>query len=422
MRIIVCYLGPVENSHLIEPDGSAAAYPLDLYTFVSGERPSDHSVPARIAWALEAVAAQCGWREGENLGTEESLVAQLGVSREALREGIRILERRGSMQMARGRFGGLKIARPDGAHAAAALALYLRLSGYTLAQACEAATALSEAEQRVVARLDGAQGLQAIFSIALAANDLLIHSLSTGAGEAPVGYRPMFPKAHAMGATTAMRIMDHAIAGEDHQARIGSEWELEGILGVSRAAIRQGLRILADFDLIECRRGRKGGAFFKEPGPLGVIRQVHALIAVWGHSPADLIPLVWELNLAHLRLATLRTAAMAPQDRDQLCQSMAQAMDDALEPTRWISLQKSIAQIADNPMVDVLILCLVSYQMRMFDLPATGRETSRLLDLERSIIDALRTCQPSMAEQLQIEAQMLISAMVVDQMSETNLA
>lgn len=405
----------MENSHLIGDDGLATLNPLDLYAFVSGERPCDHRLPAKIAWALEAIAAQRGWRVGENLGTEEALVAQLGVSREALREGVKILERRGSMQMARGRFGGLKITEPDVVHIAAALALYLRLTGCTAEQVGVCVTALSEAERRVTERSDVAKAFKQIFSIAAVTNDLLAHSFKATAGAGDIGYRPMFPNAHAIGAVTALKIMEHAMRVEGLKARIGSEWELGDLLLSSRAAIRQGLRMLADLDLIETRRGRGGGAFLKQPGPLGVIRQIHSLIAAWGHSPGNLIPLVWELNLCHLRLANLRIAAMPQHDRDQLCDAMEQAMDHAQEPTRWIRLQKMIAEIAGSPMVDVLILCLVSYQMRTFDLPAPGRDTSRLLGLERQIVDALRRCQFRLAEQSEIEAQLLISKMVVDQ-------
>src|SRR5262245_5519897 len=84
----------------------------DFYVFVSGEKPEQRSASTRAAWALENAIMALGWPAGRIVGSERELAMRLGVSRETLREAVRIVERRGSMQMVRGRLGGLGVVRP----------------------------------------------------------------------------------------------------------------------------------------------------------------------------------------------------------------------------------------------------------------------------------------------------------------------
>ncbi|MEO9132257.1 MAG: GntR family transcriptional regulator, partial [Sphingomonas sp.] len=80
---------------------------------MSGERPELGDLPQRVAWRLENIATTLGWPQGMTLGSESELLNALQVSREAFREAIRIVERRGSMRMLRGCHGGLSITRPN---------------------------------------------------------------------------------------------------------------------------------------------------------------------------------------------------------------------------------------------------------------------------------------------------------------------
>jgi hypothetical protein len=93
--------------------------------------------PMLITWGLEKTALQLGWKVGSTLGTETDLIARLGVTRDTLREAVRVVEARGSMQMLRGRSGGLQLLFPSIDEIAAAYATYLRANGWTDAQFAE---------------------------------------------------------------------------------------------------------------------------------------------------------------------------------------------------------------------------------------------------------------------------------------------
>src|SRR5262245_3809113 len=93
---------------------------------MSGENIKQRGASAHTAWELENVVVALGWPTGKIVGSERRLAARFGVSQETLREAVRIVERRGSMRMVRGRRGGLSIVRPDLQHTAAALAMHLR--------------------------------------------------------------------------------------------------------------------------------------------------------------------------------------------------------------------------------------------------------------------------------------------------------
>lgn len=58
-------------------------------------------------------ARTLGWEEGVRLGGAEDLMIRYGVSMLVLRQAVRVLEESGAVQMQRGRYGGLFIAKPD---------------------------------------------------------------------------------------------------------------------------------------------------------------------------------------------------------------------------------------------------------------------------------------------------------------------
>jgi GntR family transcriptional repressor for pyruvate dehydrogenase complex len=66
----------------------------------------------------------------------------------------------------------------------------------------------------------------------------------------------------------AMQIQSAVYAGQLKVGdRLPNERELGEIFGVSRATLREALRLLEAFGVLEVRRGASGGAFIVEPGP-----------------------------------------------------------------------------------------------------------------------------------------------------------
>ena len=77
----------------------------------------------------EIIAA--GWPVGEVLGSEDELLARVGVSRSILREAVRILESQSVAYGRRGRGGGLVVTAPDPGVSVNAMALYLEYKGFS---------------------------------------------------------------------------------------------------------------------------------------------------------------------------------------------------------------------------------------------------------------------------------------------------
>jgi len=75
-----------------------------------------------------------------------------------------------------------------------------------------------------------------------------------------------------------------------------------------------------------------------------------------------------------------------------ICRSLERRIDERKEPNRWVGLQKEIGGIADSPMIDTLLRCVVAYQTRRHSPPrhrshGLGNE---LLVREKQIVAALR--------------------------------
>jgi GntR family transcriptional regulator, transcriptional repressor for pyruvate dehydrogenase complex len=71
------------------------------------------------------------------------------------------------------------------------------------------------------------------------------------------------------------QIMQAILRGElKPKAKLPSEFELGKIFGVSRVTVREALRSLKQFGIIEIRQGSQGGSFIKEMNPEEIANQV----------------------------------------------------------------------------------------------------------------------------------------------------
>jgi GntR family transcriptional repressor for pyruvate dehydrogenase complex len=80
--------------------------------------------------------------QGDRLPPEDELMAEFGLARTTVREGLRILESQGLIEIVRGRSGGGRVTRPDIGHLAETLAVMLQLEQVTYRDLQEAAEAL----------------------------------------------------------------------------------------------------------------------------------------------------------------------------------------------------------------------------------------------------------------------------------------
>jgi DNA-binding FadR family transcriptional regulator len=106
---------------------------------------------ARLARRIEADIADAGWQVGQVFGSESDLRRRYGVSREVLREAIRLVEAHEVAVMRRGPAGGLVITAPAAGPATWAMAVYLENVGATVDDLLQARLLLEPLAARLAA-------------------------------------------------------------------------------------------------------------------------------------------------------------------------------------------------------------------------------------------------------------------------------
>lgn len=88
--------------------------------------------------------------------------------------------------------------------------------------------------------------------------------------------------------------------------RIGSEQDLINQFGVSRAVVREGLRILERDGLVSVKPGPTGGVFCASPGTVSLSRSIGLYGTFHDVKPDDLVEARVELEVLTARLAAIR--------------------------------------------------------------------------------------------------------------------
>lgn len=108
-----------------------------------------------VAFTLVRDIVANGLVEGDRLPLEAELVEQYGVSRESMREALRLLEAQGMVSIRRGPGGGPTVGRAESMNLARTMTLYFHLSGSTYDELLHAWCALEpDAAARAAAHLD----------------------------------------------------------------------------------------------------------------------------------------------------------------------------------------------------------------------------------------------------------------------------
>jgi DNA-binding FadR family transcriptional regulator len=111
----------------------------------------------RLAQQIVDEIAAAGWNVGAMLGTESDLIARYGVSRNAFREAVRLLEHLNAARMREGRSGGLVVTEPQPEPVRHAAAILLRYEGVQAAELYDARLSLElDIVRRAIEQLDDA--------------------------------------------------------------------------------------------------------------------------------------------------------------------------------------------------------------------------------------------------------------------------
>lgn len=185
--------------------------------------------------------------------------------------------------------------------------------------------------------------------------------------------------------------------------RIGTEAELAREFGVSRATLREGVRLLAGSRLIRSTQGRGGGIFVTNTLNQSMGQHLSETIAIMLSNSSVALPQILEmrrlLESAGAELAALRADEDAIAALHGAVETMATSvvLDDAFADAD-INFHQVISRAAGNELLvaltswtqDVLVPTLVA-RLR----PVVG--TQELVVQHRAVLRAIRRRQPAAA-------------------------
>ena len=128
-----------------------------------------------------------------------------------------------------------------------------------------------------------------------------------------------------------------------------AEWETADRLGYSDAVVRQARRILQDFGVVRCQRGRKGTLWGGAASPAGVIRLLAPCFIASGATPHDNAEAANFLACNGPRIAAGRAADHAGAET-RVMGSFANSM----ELFDMIQIENLLLSLAGNPLLSIM--------------------------------------------------------------------
>jgi len=203
--------------------------------------------------------------------------------------------------------------------------------------------------------------------------------------------------------TLANLLRDNILSGAiEPGASLAPERTLVEQTGLSRATVREALRILETEGLVVSRPGRNGGARVQRVNDNGVAKAVHFLIRGQRLDDATLRETREILEGATARLAAERRTAADLAEIAAISARIETAIDDlprlAEENARW---HIAVAEAGHNPLLTAFmksIAAAISHPSGDTDreLPSEGR--TALIKAHRRVVEAIRTGDADAAE------------------------
>ena len=311
-----------------------------LSACITGVADETGNLAHQVVSSVELQLLQQRWPVGEALGPLPEVQKGLGIGRPVFREAITILEMHGLLDVRRGPGGGLFVSAPSAEDVVGALLMYLALTGarqdcvhefrlvvwrMIVEAACEAgvhdlasgaepgpwgfafdlAQLIDNSAMMTAARFaemlvrtcdgGGAPAHDAALESALKARTLAgaFSRLETLAGatdhDAPIITLEAIERSLSWSKRKSAMALAARLTGEMNRDpdALEAEWETAERLGYTGAVVRQARRILQDFGIVRCQRGRKGALWGQPVNPSGVIRLVAPYLIANGVSACD---------------------------------------------------------------------------------------------------------------------------------------
>jgi DNA-binding FadR family transcriptional regulator len=373
-----------------------------LTSCITGAEDPTGNLAHQAVSAVERHLLQRGWPVGEALGALPDVQKGLGLGRPACREAMIILEARGLLDIRRGPGGGLFVAAPTAEDVVGAMLMYLTISG--VGRDCIQEFRLLVWRMVIEAAIDRRVGAPATaanagawgFAVDIAKRagnpamalvaqiaELLVRNCQ---GRAAPGHDVRLEHAlrirdtrqavlrleelaHPMDLTGPLSLpdaMEHSAAWSGRKSAIAlaakmtqemvrrpekleAEWETADRLGYSDAVVRQARRILQDFGIVRCQRGRKGALWGPPASPAGVIRLLAPCLIATGMTTRDNIETANFLACSAARLAAARAADCG---RAQI--KVLDSFANSLEFIDLIRMENLLLDMAGNPLLSIV--------------------------------------------------------------------
>ena len=303
---------------------------------------------------------------GAVFGLQADLARDLAIGRRLMRQASRLLQERGLLTARRGGggAGGLVSRAPD--HHTVVLRLAATLHGGPVAAGIADARALMP---RLFADADSplARLMRDVIAC-LESNPSRLPDME--GGQAAQRLAVALAEQHALGTRDSAPCF------------IGSLDTIADQAGTSLEVAVEAVRLLEERQLVVLTRGRGGGVHRAAGGAAQASRMCNAYLAGHGVSVAQCDAVLRAINIEMINLACRRGAGKDQGDIQAALAAMANAPRSTDLGLGWFLLQRSIADLADSPVLHLFARCLSSSivlrRLRSPDLP--DAEARELLD------------------------------------------
>lgn len=177
----------------------------------------------------------------------------------------------------------------------------------------------------------------------------VIVSRLTEVGDDALIYEFVRPAKKAEGVARAIAQLI-ASRGEEIGSRVGTETDLTAELEVSRRVLREGIRILERFGIVESERGKNGGLLVAQPRPLTLPPTLRGEAAPTGRGDNDAVCTM--LLVSAVQAVTREATTIGPAARELAARVHGESIADAQAKAGFIAL------LQDN-LADRVARCLL---------------------------------------------------------------
>lgn len=187
--------------------------------------------------------------------------------------------------------------------------------------------------------------------------------------------------------------------------KLPSEKELATIFGVSRVTVREAIRSMEQFGVIEVRQGSRGGAYIKEMDLDSVVEQIGNALRMTSINFQNLAEA--RATLEEIIVRRLIPSKIKKKDFDRLQENVAEAeqkfkenkeRERLLENFRFHTI---LAEITDNPIIILMHKLIVDLSLSFFEnVKPSNAMIQKTIGYHREVVALLKEKQFEKASEM----------------------